>query len=39
VTRDEQFGAIKTLLDLGVIRNVGLSEVPAPEIGNGIQGV
>jgi pyridoxine 4-dehydrogenase len=30
VPRDEQFGA--TLLDLGVIRNVGLSEVPVPEI-------
>jgi hypothetical protein len=32
VPRDEQFGAIKTLLDLGVIRNVGLSEVSVPEI-------
>src|SRR5258708_6149290 len=32
VPRDEQFGAIKTLLDLGVIRNAGLSEVSIPEI-------
>jgi len=32
VPRDEQFGAIKTLLDLGVIRNAGLSEVSVPEI-------
>src|SRR3984893_12867688 len=32
VPRDEQFGAIKTLLDLGVIRNVGLSEVSVAEI-------
>jgi pyridoxine 4-dehydrogenase len=32
VPRDEQSGAIKTLLDLGVIRNVGLSEVSVPEI-------
>ena len=30
--RDEQFGAIKTLLDLGVIRNAGLSEVSVSEI-------
>src|SRR6478735_9159080 len=30
--RDEQFGAIKTLLDLGIIRNAGLSEVSVPEI-------
>lgn len=32
VPRDEQFGAIKTLIDLGVIRNAGLSEVSVPEI-------
>src|SRR6202162_4404895 len=32
VPRDEQFGAIKTLLDLGVIRNAGLSEVSIPDI-------
>jgi len=32
VPRDEQFGAIKRLLDLGVIRNAGLSEVSVPEI-------
>jgi aryl-alcohol dehydrogenase-like predicted oxidoreductase len=32
VPRDEQFGAIKTLLDLGVIRHAGLSEVSVPEI-------
>src|SRR3984893_19152379 len=32
VPRDEQFGAIKTLLDLGVIRNAGLSEVSVEEI-------
>jgi len=32
VPRDEQFGAIKTLLDLGVICNAGLSEVSVPEI-------
>jgi aryl-alcohol dehydrogenase-like predicted oxidoreductase len=32
VPRDEQFGAIKTLLDEGVIRHAGLSEVSVEEI-------
>src|SRR6202166_1922461 len=32
VPRDEQFGAITTLLDLGVIRNAGLSEVSVADI-------
>jgi pyridoxine 4-dehydrogenase len=32
VPRDEQFGAIKTLLDQGVIRHAGLSEVSVAEI-------
>jgi len=32
VPRDEQFGAIKRLLDGGVIRNVGLSEVSVADI-------
>ena len=32
VPRDEQFGAIKTLLDQGVIRHAGLSEVSVEEI-------
>jgi aryl-alcohol dehydrogenase-like predicted oxidoreductase len=32
VPRDEQFGAIKELLDTGVIRNAGLSEVSVRDI-------
>ena len=32
VPRDEQFGAIKTLLDTGVIKHAGLSEVSVEEI-------
>jgi pyridoxine 4-dehydrogenase len=32
VPRDEQFGAIKTLLDTGVIRHAGLSEVSVEDI-------
>jgi aryl-alcohol dehydrogenase-like predicted oxidoreductase len=32
VPRDEQFGAIKTLLDSGVIRHAGLSEVSVADI-------
>jgi len=32
VPRDEQFGAIRQLLDEGIIRNAGLSEVSVPEI-------
>lgn len=32
VPRDEQFGAIKTLLDEGIIRHAGLCEVSIPEI-------
>ncbi|MDB5985227.1 MAG: oxidoreductase [Nevskia sp.] len=32
VPRDEQFGAIKTLLDEGVIRHAGLSEVSVDDI-------
>jgi len=32
VPRDEQFGAIKTLLDQGLIRHAGLSEVSVAEI-------
>lgn len=32
VPRDEQFGAIKSLLDQGVIRHAGLSEVSVAEI-------
>jgi len=32
VPRDEQFGAIKTLLDEGVIRHAGLSEVSVADI-------
>jgi len=32
VPRDEQFGAIKTLLDLGVIRHAGLSQVSVADI-------
>jgi pyridoxine 4-dehydrogenase len=32
VPRDEQFGAIKTLLDRGVIRHAGLSEVSVSDI-------
>jgi pyridoxine 4-dehydrogenase len=32
VPRDEQFGAVKTLIDGGVIRHAGLSEVSVPEI-------
>jgi pyridoxine 4-dehydrogenase len=32
VPRDEQFGAIKELLDAGIIRNAGLSEVSVREI-------
>lgn len=32
VPRDEQFGAIKQLLDEGIIRNAGLSEVSVEEI-------
>jgi aryl-alcohol dehydrogenase-like predicted oxidoreductase len=32
VPRDEQFGAIKRLLDRGVIRNAGLSEVSVADI-------
>lgn len=32
VPRDDQFGAVKTLLDQGVIRHAGLSEVTVEEI-------
>jgi len=32
VPRDEQFGAVKTLLDRGVIRHAGLSEVSVKDI-------
>ena len=32
VPRDEQFGAVKTLLDTGVIRHAGLSEVSVADI-------
>ena len=32
VPRDEQFGAVKSLLDAGVIRHAGLSEVTVEEI-------
>jgi pyridoxine 4-dehydrogenase len=32
VPRDEQFGAVKTLLDQGVIRHAGLSEVSVADI-------
>jgi pyridoxine 4-dehydrogenase len=32
VPREEQFGAVKTLIDTGVIRHAGLSEVSVPEI-------
>jgi pyridoxine 4-dehydrogenase len=32
VPRDEQFGAVKTLIDSGIIRHAGLSEVSVPEI-------
>jgi aryl-alcohol dehydrogenase-like predicted oxidoreductase len=32
VPRDEQFGAVKTLIDTGVIRHAGLSEVSVPDI-------
>jgi pyridoxine 4-dehydrogenase len=32
VPRDEQFGALKELLDTGVIRNVGLSEVSVRDV-------
>jgi aryl-alcohol dehydrogenase-like predicted oxidoreductase len=32
VPRDEQFGAVKTLLDTGVIRHAGLSEVTVADI-------
>lgn len=32
VSRDEQFGAIRTLLDKGVIRHAGLSEVSVADI-------
>jgi len=32
VPRDEQFGAVKELLDTGIIRNAGLSEVSVCEI-------
>jgi pyridoxine 4-dehydrogenase len=32
VPRDEQFGAVKELLDTGIIRNAGLSEVSVREI-------
>lgn len=32
VPRDEQFGAVKSLLDAGVIRHAGLSEVSVEEI-------
>jgi pyridoxine 4-dehydrogenase len=32
VPRDEQFGAVKELLDSGIIRNAGLSEVSVREI-------
>ncbi len=32
VPRDEQFGAIKSLISAGVIRHAGLSEVSVPEI-------
>jgi pyridoxine 4-dehydrogenase len=32
VPREEQFGAVKTLIDAGVIRHAGLSEVSVPDI-------
>jgi aryl-alcohol dehydrogenase-like predicted oxidoreductase len=32
VPREEQFGAVKTLIDTGVIRHAGLSEVSVPDI-------
>ena len=32
VPRDEQFGAVKSLLDSGIIRHAGLSQVSVPEI-------
>src|SRR5512141_2350825 len=32
VPRDEQFGAVKSLLDDGIIRHAGLSEVPVADI-------
>jgi aryl-alcohol dehydrogenase-like predicted oxidoreductase len=32
VPRDEQFGAVKTLIDFGVIRHAGLSEVSVEDI-------
>jgi aryl-alcohol dehydrogenase-like predicted oxidoreductase len=32
VPRDEQFGAVKTLIDFGVIRHAGLSEVSVADI-------
>jgi pyridoxine 4-dehydrogenase len=32
VPRDEQFGAVKSLIDSGVIRHAGLSQVSVPEI-------
>jgi pyridoxine 4-dehydrogenase len=32
VPREEQFGAVKTLIDNGIIRHAGLSEVSVPDI-------
>jgi aryl-alcohol dehydrogenase-like predicted oxidoreductase len=32
VPRDEQFGAVKTLIDSGIIRHAGLSQVSVPDI-------
>ncbi|HEX2790768.1 MAG TPA: aldo/keto reductase [Steroidobacteraceae bacterium] len=32
VPRDEQFGAVKSLIDSGIIRHAGLSQVSIPEI-------